>query len=89
LNQNWALIFCFDAFSSREPVSTSLENALGARFQNQKRELSAKCCDFREPIGGVAVAMLMPLQYSVRELPALQFFGGIGPNNRAEELQDP
>jgi hypothetical protein len=28
LNQNRALIFCFDAFSSREPVSTSLENAL-------------------------------------------------------------
>jgi hypothetical protein len=24
-----ALIFCFDAFSSREPVHTSLENALG------------------------------------------------------------
>jgi len=23
-----ALAFCFDAFSSREPVSTSLENAL-------------------------------------------------------------
>jgi hypothetical protein len=28
LNQNRARIFCFDAFSSREPVSTSLENAL-------------------------------------------------------------
>jgi uncharacterized protein (DUF1330 family) len=28
LNQNRALVFCFDAFSSREPVSTSLENAL-------------------------------------------------------------
>jgi hypothetical protein len=36
LNQNRALIFCFDAFSSRKPVSTpdqvrgrlSLENAL-------------------------------------------------------------
>jgi hypothetical protein len=29
LNQNGALVFYFDAFSSREPVSTSLENALG------------------------------------------------------------
>jgi hypothetical protein len=28
MNQNEALDFCFDAFSSREPVSTSLENAL-------------------------------------------------------------
>jgi hypothetical protein len=28
LNRNLALSFCFDAFSSREPVSTSLENAL-------------------------------------------------------------
>jgi hypothetical protein len=25
-----ALIFCFDAFSSREPVSTSLENAIAS-----------------------------------------------------------
>jgi hypothetical protein len=44
---------------------------------------------FQEPIGGAAVGMLMPLKYSVRELAALQFFGGIGSNNRAEELQDP
>jgi len=28
LNRNGALLFCFDAFSSREPVPTSLENAL-------------------------------------------------------------
>jgi hypothetical protein len=28
LNQNRGSIFCFDAFSSREPVPTSLENAL-------------------------------------------------------------
>jgi hypothetical protein len=28
LNHDRALSFCFDAFSSREPVSTSLENAL-------------------------------------------------------------
>ena len=27
-NRNGALVFCFDAFSSREPVPTSLENAL-------------------------------------------------------------
>ena len=27
LNRNGALVSCFDAFSSREPVSTSLENA--------------------------------------------------------------
>jgi len=31
LNQNRALIFCFDAFSPREPVPTSLENALAMR----------------------------------------------------------
>jgi hypothetical protein len=30
LNQNRALVYCFDAFSSREPVSTSLENAITA-----------------------------------------------------------
>jgi hypothetical protein len=29
LNHDHALSFCFDAFSSREPVSTSLENTLG------------------------------------------------------------
>jgi hypothetical protein len=28
INQNRTLTFHFDAFSSREPVSTSLENAL-------------------------------------------------------------
>jgi hypothetical protein len=28
LNQNLVLVFCFDAFSSRELVFTSLENAL-------------------------------------------------------------
>jgi hypothetical protein len=27
-NRNGALVFCFDAFSSREPVPISLENAL-------------------------------------------------------------
>jgi hypothetical protein len=32
LNRNGALVSCFDAFSSREPVSTSLENALANRF---------------------------------------------------------
>jgi hypothetical protein len=29
LNQNRTLDPCFDAFSSREPASTSLENAIG------------------------------------------------------------
>src|ERR1700730_9246817 len=28
-----ALVFCFDAFSSREPESTSLENALAVKLQ--------------------------------------------------------
>jgi hypothetical protein len=28
LDRSLALAFCFNAFSSREPVSTSLENAL-------------------------------------------------------------
>ena len=56
---------------------------LNERFQNQKRQLSEKGCDFEEPIGGAAVGMLMPLKNSERELPALQFFGGIGSNNRA------
>src|SRR5436309_13400300 len=28
MNQNPPLVFCFDAFSLREPVSTSLENAI-------------------------------------------------------------
>jgi hypothetical protein len=31
VNQNGALISCFDAFSSREPEPTSLENALVLR----------------------------------------------------------
>jgi hypothetical protein len=31
LNRNGSLGFCFNAFSSREPVSTSLENALTSR----------------------------------------------------------
>ena len=66
----------------------ALSWTLGARFQNQKHELSAECCDFEEPIGSAAVEVLMPLKYSVRELAALQFFGGIGSSNRAEELQD-
>jgi hypothetical protein len=30
LNQNRALGFCFDAFFSREPAATSLENAITA-----------------------------------------------------------
>jgi uncharacterized membrane protein len=41
LNQNRALMFCFDAFSLREPVSTSLENALRlvlAYHQHVKRQ---------------------------------------------------
>src|SRR3954447_13701607 len=33
-----ALIFCFDAFSSREPASTSLENALTAADDNGLRQ---------------------------------------------------
>jgi hypothetical protein len=28
LHQHQAPVFCFDAFSSREPVPTSLENAI-------------------------------------------------------------
>jgi hypothetical protein len=69
-----------------EPASP---RTLGVRFQNQKRWLSAECCDFEEPIAGAAVGVLVPLKYSVRELPAFQFLGGIGSNNRGEELQDP
>src|SRR5258705_9314967 len=37
LNRNGAPLSCFDAFSSREPVSTSLENALAARLRLDKR----------------------------------------------------
>jgi membrane protein YqaA with SNARE-associated domain len=37
LNQNRAPAFCFDAFSSREPVSTSLENAISLiQFLNSR-----------------------------------------------------
>jgi hypothetical protein len=47
MNQNRALIFCFDAFSSREPASTpdqvrgrlSLENALKANRDQKWRKL--------------------------------------------------
>jgi hypothetical protein len=38
LNQNRALDSCFDAFSSREPKSTSLENALKADGMDEKRK---------------------------------------------------
>jgi hypothetical protein len=31
-------MFCFDAFSSREPASTSLENALDADLLAEKRD---------------------------------------------------
>jgi hypothetical protein len=34
LNRNGALAFCFDAFSLREPESTSLENALDGMTVN-------------------------------------------------------
>jgi hypothetical protein len=47
LNRNGALASCFDAFSSREPVSTSLENALEAddeRAHGQK-EYETACHD--------------------------------------------
>jgi hypothetical protein len=42
LNRNGALVFCFDAFSLREPVSTSLENALArhARSQHSAAQIS-------------------------------------------------
>jgi len=38
LNRNGALFPLFDAFSSREPVTTSLENALGSKL-NQTIEV--------------------------------------------------
>jgi hypothetical protein len=38
LNHDRALSFCFDAFSSREPMSTSLENALNDRNNTQSLE---------------------------------------------------
>jgi len=37
-----------------------------------------KCCDFEEPMGSATVSILLPLKYSLWELPPLQFFGGIG-----------
>jgi hypothetical protein len=69
-----------------EPASPS---TLGARFQNQKRELPAML-RFRGTDSGRRGWKAHAAQISpVRELPALRFFGGIGSNNRAEELQDP
>ena len=61
-----------------------------SRFQipKSKARVVGICSDFEEPIGGAAVEVLMPLKYSVRELAALQFFGGIGSSNGVEELQD-
>jgi hypothetical protein len=44
LNQNRALIFWFEAFSSREPVSTSLENALKENPLQKKKEQGEKPC---------------------------------------------
>ncbi|MEH2675953.1 hypothetical protein DXU07_43425 [Bradyrhizobium elkanii] len=37
LNRNGAPDSCFDAFSSREPVSTSLENALASRHPQREK----------------------------------------------------
>src|SRR5665213_1923212 len=37
MNQNRAPVYCFDAFSSREPASTSLENAI---FRPLSRQIS-------------------------------------------------
>jgi hypothetical protein len=37
LNQNRAPLFGFDAFSLREPVSTSLENAIARAFTKAQK----------------------------------------------------
>ena len=42
LNRNWALAFCLVAFSRREPVSTSLEDALD--------EVEIRQCGFPLPL---------------------------------------
>src|SRR4051812_28825390 len=46
--------FCFDAFSSREPVSTSLENALAPRIEpvRLRHDLPAACQLHRHQIVG-------------------------------------
>jgi hypothetical protein len=64
---------------------------LSARCRKQKRALVERYCDFEEPTGNTAVgghAAQLNLN-SVRELTPLQFFGGIGSNDRAEDLQNP
>jgi hypothetical protein len=49
LNRNGGSLSCFDAFSSREPVSTSLENALvdpqGYDGTGEARHQDAGSCD--------------------------------------------
>src|SRR6202044_3118688 len=46
-NRNGALDSCFDAFSSREPVSTSLENALAERSNGVLASMTSTVIGFR------------------------------------------
>ena len=45
--RNGALDSCFDAFSSREPVSTSLENALAERSNGVLASMTSTAIGFR------------------------------------------
>jgi hypothetical protein len=53
LDRNGALSFCFDAFSSREPVPTSLENAL-RRNKNQMIGCGPGSSDRGQRVAGIA-----------------------------------
>src|SRR5437773_10315314 len=49
-SERGSVFFCFDAFSSREPVSTSLENALDAASQPRRvRKCAGRSAPERRP----------------------------------------
>src|SRR5712672_2602519 len=53
LNQNRAPDSCFDAFSSREPVSTSLENALGTANLLRRRGFDGAACEHADQMRAI------------------------------------
>ena len=58
-------------------------------IQKSKARVVVKMLDLEELIARAAVGMLMPLKIFIAGTASLQFVGGIGSNDRAEELQGP
>jgi hypothetical protein len=81
LNRNGGSISLFDAFSSREPVSTSLENALAGNLGSRGYSLlparyqSAPQIQFLKIINRLKVSIDVPTDAAAASRPvALNFF---------------